>query len=144
MIIHNNITLKKTGSTISKAQIIFHHEKSSVSGAFLFVKAKNRSLFYNYGAKKQNQQFLKAIFDLISLYIESILRGIQMRTSIKKAIAFTLTLCATSAGTIEGKFTLSPTPIAAETAETVKISNYKYICRSYKVNPAYMQKAPPT
>ena len=45
-----------------------------------------------------------------------------MKTSIKKTIAFALTLCAISAGTIApnaGKFSLSPTPIVAEAATTI-------------------------
>ena len=43
-----------------------------------------------------------------------------MKTSIKKTIAFALTLCAISAGTIApnaGKFTLSPTPLVASAAQ---------------------------
>ena len=53
-----------------------------------------------------------------------------MRTSIKKTIAFALTLCAISAGTIApnaGKFALSPTPIVAS-AE--KVGDYVYTRRS--------------
>ena len=54
-----------------------------------------------------------------------------MRTSIKKTIAFALTLCAISAGTIApnaGKLTLSPTPIVAEAA--VKSGDFTFTRRS--------------
>ncbi|MBR6969056.1 MAG: leucine-rich repeat protein [Ruminococcus sp.] len=54
-----------------------------------------------------------------------------MKTGIKKTIAFALTLCAITAGTIApdaGKFTLSPTPIVAEAA--VKSGDFTFTRRS--------------
>ena len=54
-----------------------------------------------------------------------------MKTGIKKTIAFALTLCALSAGTIApnaGKFTLSPTPIVAEAA--TQIGDFTFTRRS--------------
>ena len=54
-----------------------------------------------------------------------------MKTGIKKTIAFALTLCAVSAGTIApnaGKFSLSPTPIVAEAA--VKSGDFTFTRRS--------------
>ena len=55
-----------------------------------------------------------------------------MKTGIKKTIAFALTLCAISAGTIApnaGKFSLSPTPIVASAA--TRIGDFTYTRRSY-------------